>query len=246
MAITEHIEASGRWLFRWRGYLPLVIVVFAMIAIWQDEPFGARRLSQSTWEAICLLVSAIGMTIRVAAIGHAPLNTSGRNARAQRAASLNTTGVYSLVRHPLYLGNFFLMLGVVLFARALWLLWWYALSFWLYYERIMAAEESFLREQFAEAFATWSREVPAFIPRLSGWIRPELGFSLRNVLRREYNGFFAIFVSMFLMDVARNGSEHGRWVPDARWLILLGVSTAVWLVLRSLKRYTELLRVSGR
>ena len=246
MAIIEEIERSGQWLFRWRGYLPLAVVVLALLAVSTESHAAASRFPIAAWEAGCLALSGLGLVIRVLAIGHTPAGTSGRTARRQVAAMLNTTGVYSMVRHPLYLGNFFLMLGVVLFARSLWLTVWYPLSFWLYYERIMAAEEDFLRRSFGPEFEAWSRLVPAFVPRMSGWVAPDLGFSLRNVLRREYNGFFAVFLAMFLLDIARNEARSGRLVADPRWLVLLGLSMAVWLVLRSLKRYTELLRVKGR
>lgn len=240
------MERSGQWLFRWRGYLPLAVMALALLAVLTGPSGTASGFPVATWEGSCMALSALGLSIRVLAIGHVPAGTSGRTARRQVAAALNTTGIYSMVRHPLYLGNFFLMLGVVLFARSLWLTVWYPLSFWLYYERIMAAEESFLRRTFGPEFEAWSRAVPAFVPRLSGWIAPELAFSLRNVLRREYNGFFAVFVAMFLLDVARNAARSGRLAADQRWLILLGLSMAVWLVLRSLKRYTRLLRVKGR
>jgi protein-S-isoprenylcysteine O-methyltransferase Ste14 len=246
MAIREHIEESGRWLFRWRGYLPVAVLLLAMLAVAQETPGSAAGFPELAWESGCLIVSMLGLAIRVATVGQAPVGTSGRNAREQRATSLNTTGVYSLVRHPLYLGNFFLMLGVVAFARSAWLTVWYCLSFWLYYERIMAAEEAFLREKFTLQFEQWSRCVPAFVPRFSGWSPAPLGFSARNCLRREYNGFFAVFVSMFLLDVARNLALERRVQADPRWWALLGIALAVWFLLRSLKRYTELLRVQGR
>lgn len=246
MAIIDHIETSGQLLFRWRGYLPLIIVFLAMLAVGIGHSTAGASRSENSWELACLAVSAFGLAIRVVAVGHAPAGTSGRNARAQRALALNTTGIYSLVRHPLYLGNFFLMLGVVLFARSLWLAVGYVLAFWLYYERIMAAEESFLRRTFGAAFDAWSAAVPAFVPRLSGWIPPALAFSAKNVLRREYNGFFAVPVSMFLINLVSNAAERGRWQPDPRWSYILAGSACIWIVLRLLKRHTSLLRVEGR
>ena len=246
MAIREHIEDSGRWLFRWRGYLPIAVLVLSLLAESQETPASAAGFPELAWESGCLLVSLFGLAIRVATVGQAPAGTSGRNAREQRASVLNTTGVYSLVRHPLYLGNFFLMLGVVAFARSSWLTVWYCLSFWLYYERIMAAEEGFLREKFTVQFEEWARRVPAFVPRATGWVPTPLGFSARNTLRREYNGFFAVFLSMFLLDVARNMALEGQLQADRRWWLLLGAALAIWFLLRSLKRYTELLRVHGR
>ena len=50
-AITEQLEESGRWLFRWRGYLPLVVVVLTLLAVWGDEPVGGRHILPVTWEA---------------------------------------------------------------------------------------------------------------------------------------------------------------------------------------------------
>ena len=246
MAIVDDMERTGQWLFRWRGYLPLAVLGLSVIAVLVDHPRPGHAQARGAWEMVCLMISGVGLAFRVMTVGHAPAGTSGRNARRQVATTLNTTGMYSLLRHPLYLGNFFLMLGVVLFAKTLWLTIWYALSFWIYYERIMAAEEAFLRRQFGPAFESWSRAVPAFVPRFSGWIAPSLSFSIRNVLRREYNGFFAIFLSMFILDVARNAAWNGHVAADSRWLFLLGTATAIWLVLRSLKRHTTALRVSVR
>ncbi|MGC9453013.1 MAG: methyltransferase family protein, partial [Oceanipulchritudo sp.] len=49
------------------------------------------------------------------------MGTSGRNTKQQVAYSLNTTGFYSVVRNPLYLGNFFMYLGIALFTHHWWL-----------------------------------------------------------------------------------------------------------------------------
>ncbi len=98
-------------------------------------------------------------------VGFAPKNTSGRNTAAgQMADELNVTGIYSIVRHPLYVGNFFMWLGPVLFLRSVWFTIVFCLVYWLYYERIMFAEEQFLRRKFGDAYDKWSEKVKAFIP----------------------------------------------------------------------------------
>ena len=88
-----------------------------------------------------------------------------RNTHGQKAEELNTTGVYSIVRHPLYVGNYLIGLGVTL----VWLNWWvpvvYTLCFWVYYERIMVAEERFLEQKFGDSFRQWAASTPAFVPR---------------------------------------------------------------------------------
>jgi protein-S-isoprenylcysteine O-methyltransferase Ste14 len=246
MGVVDHLERSGRLLFRWRGYLPVLVLAMGLVVESASPLHAAHAVQARWWDLACLLVSAAGLALRVAAVGCAPEGTSGRNAREQRAFSLNSTGLYSVVRHPLYLGNFFMMLGVVLFARSPWLAGCFVLAFWLYYERIMAAEEAFLRERFGADFDAWSQATPAFLPRLSGWRPSALPFSLRNALRREYNGFFAVVLSMFLLDLARNRAEDGSLAADPRWRVMLAIGALVWLVLRLLKRHTDVLRVRGR
>jgi len=76
-----------------------------------------------------------------------PKNTSGRT-NSLIAERLNTTGMYSIVRHPLYLGNFLIVFGIVLFIQVLWFGIIVLAGYWFYYERIIFAEEEFLRKRF--------------------------------------------------------------------------------------------------
>lgn len=67
---------------------------------------------ESTWAWSCIAVSLFGLLIRAVTIGFTPKGTSGRNTKeGQVAEVLNTKGIYSVVRHPLYLGNYFMWLG---------------------------------------------------------------------------------------------------------------------------------------
>ena len=62
-------------------------------------------------------MSFFGLGIRVFTVGFTPKNTSGRNTAEQIADVLNTSGIYSMVRHPLYVGNFFMWLGIGLLTQ---------------------------------------------------------------------------------------------------------------------------------
>ena len=103
MALREHFEDSGHWLFRWRSYLPLVGLAVILLALREYEYPGHSETLDHLWEAVCLFVSFAGLAIRSYTIGHTPKGTSGRNTKHQVADRLNTTGAYSLVRNPLYL-----------------------------------------------------------------------------------------------------------------------------------------------
>ena len=154
--------------------------------------------------------------------------------------------MYSIVRNPLYLGNFIIWSGLALFARIWWLSLIIALVFWIYYERIIFAEEAYLRTKFGAEYLDWAERTPVFVPRFRNYQKSNLPFSLKNVLRREYNGFFAVILCLFLLETIGDLVIHRRFEPDAEWIIALCVGFVIWATLRTLKKRTGLLDVSGR
>jgi len=156
------------------------------------------------------------------------------------AEVLNTTGVYSLVRHPLYLGNYFIMLGIFLYFQDGWMVLLMTCLFTLFYERIIFAEEAFLKERFAGIFEEWARTTPAFLPQFGSWQRSDLPFGWRTVVKREYPGFFAICITFFALKVAGDLRVEGSLRIDGPWLILPLVGALVYLVSRTLSKTERL------
>lgn len=246
MALIEEFEARGNWLFKRRGWIPIFLFIPAALVIWFD-PREWISFNNPAWSLGCLAVTFLGLAVRIWAIGHTPRGTSGRNTKeGQIAEKLNTTGVYSVLRHPLYLGNFLMWLGVILYVGNASLLIFMVAFFWIYYERIMFAEEAFIRRKFGDVFLSWAAETPAFIPRFRKYRKPELPFSLKNVLKREYTGFFLSVFSFSLINFLKYRSYHQTTDLDPLWLFLLPFSMVVYIVLRSLKKNTTLLNVEGR
>lgn len=245
MALVHEFENSGNWLFKRRSWLPAFLIVAGIITMY----LGNRQaiLFDLRDEMIFLGVSMFGQIIRIITVGYTPKNTSGRNTiNGQIADELNITGIYSILRHPLYLGNFFMWLGPVLFLRSLWFTIVFGLLYWLYYERIMFAEEQFLRRKFGDIYDKWSETVCSFIPVTFKFIPSKLPFSIINVLKREYNSFVNIFLIFTLLDLFRNYFLSGRIYFTKTWLYLSASAIIIWFVIRTIQKLTNWLEVDGR
>jgi len=59
MALREELERQGNWLFRWRSYLPLLIVPLFFVALYSSVrgTLGDPGPDHEYWEAFCSLVA---------------------------------------------------------------------------------------------------------------------------------------------------------------------------------------------
>lgn len=253
MLLKDRLLAHGAFLFRWRSFLPLIVVLPILMALPQSGSME-RWLGEGweeAWDVFCVLLAFTGLALRVATVGYAPAGTSGRDTRSQRAETLNTTGLYSIVRNPLYLGNTITILGLVLLVKVWWLAVLVAPCVLLYYERIVYAEEAYLQARFGAAYRAWAARTPAFVPDPRLWRRPALPFSVRAALRREYHGFFAIVVATVLIeastDVVGERERVEQWLhQDVAWLLFLLAGAVVYLTVRVVRKTTPWLNVPGR
>jgi protein-S-isoprenylcysteine O-methyltransferase Ste14 len=245
MLLGERMREGGGRLFRWRSFVLAIFLPLLALAARKAEPI--EQLLGEFWgdlyEFGCIALVLAGLALRAFTVGFVPAKTSGRNTRGQVAASLNTTGMYSVTRNPLYLANCMIYLGVILYSQDLLLALAFGLFLALYYERIILAEEAFLLERFGDTYRGWAAEVPAFVPRLRGWRPPALPFSLRTVLRREYPTWLAAILSLAAIDIAADYFENDF---NYDWIAIVVLGLVGYLILHMLNRRTHLLRVAGR
>ncbi len=246
MTLKEEFIKKGKWLFRYRSYLPLYLSVLLIIAFLDDHTIIIDTTIDKIYEIICLSVSFFGLLIRIITIGFTPKNTSGRNKKTQKAEMLNTTGIYSVVRNPLYLGNYFVLLGIMMYPQSVWLVVISSLIFWIYYERIIFMEEDFLRNKFKEHYLNWANNVPPFVPKFKEWKSAKLQFSFKNILKREYLTFFAIIIIFCFLEVLKDYFYYKKVIFDVFWVITFCFGLLTFIILRILVKKTNILKVSGR
>jgi protein-S-isoprenylcysteine O-methyltransferase Ste14 len=248
MLTRERLAREGAFLFRWRSYVPLVLFPLVVAALPEEQRVAGAigPAAEHVVFYVSVLVSFIGLGIRWFTIGFVPPGTSGRNTTSQRANELNTTGIYSVLRNPLYVGNFIAILGVLLCVKVWWLIAIFALCYWLYIERVVAAEEVYLEEKFGDPYRDWASRVPAFLPKFSNWTHSSRPFSLPFLLRREYNGLLAVggafFVLELILDVFVQHEAFIVWLDeDFAWVVLGAATLTAFLMLWFLKTRTRFL-----
>lgn len=251
MALQEEMEVQGNFLFRYRGVLPLIILVFGLAVYIYNKWNGTFLYEagmENTYLFVCLAVCVLGLIIRMYTVGHTPKNTSGRNtSEGQVADEVNTTGIYSAVRHPLYVGNYFMWLGIGMLTQDLWFNIAFTFLYWVYYERIMFAEEQFLRKKFGTIYTDWAASTPAFIPSFRNWKSPALNFSWKKVLYKEKAGILWVFVTFYAFVVLGNSIESGEFDPSfGFWFYALIAALIYYVAVKLINIATGFFNEEGR
>lgn len=232
MALREEFQSQGNFLFKYRSFLPVLVLVPALIMSYNNAREKSIRISD-TYFIVSYAVALIGVLIRVYTVGYSAKNTSGRNTtEGQVADSLNQKGIYSICRHPLYLGNFFMWLGVTLLTHHFWFIMFFIVLFWFYYERIMYAEEQFLSTKFGEAYTHWASRTPAVIPAPEKWIGNIHGFQISKVIQNEKAGLLYLNLLFFVFHSLYNKTGFFAFERSNAWSVLFYATLLYYVVVK--------------
>jgi len=108
--------------------------------------------------SIGLAMAVVGQVFRIYAAGYIFKNKQ-----------LASTGPYSLVRHPLYLGNFIILIGFTIASANLYVAALVVLFFLIWYPAAIAYEDSKLENIFGDDWREWSKNIRAIIPGRVRW-----------------------------------------------------------------------------
>lgn len=242
----ERTVKQGHVLFKYRGTLPVLILAgglllhFLLVSSIGAFPAGGYT---EAYNLSCLILALTGLGVRALTVGHTPKGTSGRNTDGQLAHQLNTTGLYSMVRNPLYLGNFLIWLGVALLTQSLVFVIVFVLLFWWFYSRIILAEEDFLRHKFGEVYHQWLARTPSFLPKPGHFVPSERPFNWKKVLRKEKNGVAAVFAVFALYRLVGHAALFG-WdlrafaMQNRYWLLAAIGAGLYYFMIKAITSFT--------
>lgn len=240
--VEAALIALGNFVFRYRnGMAPVLLAVVLLFT--RPRPFGGSARADAIWDACGILVALAGQALRVLVIGLAYIQRGGKN-RTIAADKLVVDGIFAHARHPLYVGNFLLLAGLMMIWNApggYAMLAVAGLSLFA----MARAEEAFLSRKFGPEFDAYCARVPRFIPNLRG-LRATLSrfsFDWKRVVRKEYGTTFA-FASVVLALIAIQWTEWDGMAGLRRALALLlplwVVVVAAWATARWMKKTRRL------
>ncbi len=172
---------------------PLSLHRFRKFRMWFAWAFALVMFvySRSSTRGLLIGVPFIvaGETIRIWSHGY-----------LRKVRKLATDGPYAYVRNPLYFGNFLLGLGfcVVVWQPIIFLI--YVNGFFLVYWLTVRGEEEKLEFKFGEAFKSYRKAVPRFIPRLTPYEkRSNAKFAFHRVLGHGELITLLAIINLFLV-----------------------------------------------
>lgn len=151
--------AAFKWVYRMRGYLVAVPIVFATFC------FHRETESELIWFVGAFLFLC-GFGLRLWAQQHL-------HYRIKVHKVLTSSGPYAYVRNPIYLGNILILTAATVMSELLWLVPMTLLYSFALYAAVIRYEEAHLLEKYGEPYRRYLERVPRWIPK---------GFSLKKTL----------------------------------------------------------------
>lgn len=224
------------WVRRYRRSLPVPLVLIVVVFLRPTVPLGSPALD--TLMDICGIgICVLGQWLRMWAWGsNAAVGKWGVRDR----------GPYKMMRHPLYAGNFLIVLGLSIVFHNPWAYLLLLPPFAYMYHAITNMEEKRLRRRFTEDYQEYREQaVPRFLPALQNLhaafstTRP-FGWGLS--WRKEYESACGWLAGVMILEayqgVLRRGWEH-NWSLTLMWVGIAGGIGVTALVLQRWKKATR-------
>ncbi len=229
--MKEWRAEAGVKLFKYRSILPLPLIIIIVLTLKPANLFSCNIILSLGG----LGISLFGQIIRICAVGFSHAGTSGRESYF-KAETLNTSGIYSLVRNPLYWGNLLIFAGLFTAYANGWALL-LVLGFLLSeYTLIISAEEHFLAEQYGDAFRAYCLKVRRWQPSWKHWEKPDLPFNLKKVVFKESDSLFNLLVGYLLVLNLKEKNFGGHWHISCWEILLTLLLVAAYLGIKIIKK----------
>ncbi len=193
------VQELGEKLFELRDYTPIPLIA---LVLFTAEP-TVRSATLGT------LMVAFGELFRIYSVAFIGSVSRTRNT-STTGSNLIKSGPFSLMRNPLYVGNFFITVGLSVFSGVTWVVLLTILLFAFQYYCIVKHEEGLLIGRFGSEYESYMKEVPAWIPsRLPNLNTLEWPDTFSPALKSERRTLLAIGFMLLALCLLSGGQKPG-------------------------------------
>lgn len=221
----------GSFLFKYRSFTPIPLIALVVI-IFKPVDLNEKNIILNLGG---LFISLLGETLRIIAVGFSFTGASGRETFL-RADALNTTGIYAIVRNPLYIGNFFMFTGIVIVFSNVFAVLVFTLFLILQYYFIILSEEDFLKKKCGESYETYCSQVKRILPTFKNYKGNQNPFSLKRVIFKENDSMFNMLMMFLLVLLYKQRVFSGRIGQPIIYIISGGILIVLYLMIKIIKK----------
>jgi protein-S-isoprenylcysteine O-methyltransferase Ste14 len=212
-------RSTANWLF----YTPVAIACFLFVR--PHFPEGSEMMDELT-DLLGLLMVLLGLVIRV---------VSRDWKVAHGKDQLVITGPYAIVRNPMYVGSYFIGLGICMVIGELWFVALFTVAYFAVHGIVVKSEESYLSGFWQDEYRNYMATVPAWIPSPSKMIREFKATkrwvsSKRTAMIREINTICTTIAGAIGIeayeDYVVEGWKHAH-TEIMIWLLLVTILVAI-------------------
>lgn len=235
--LKDKLIRDGYWLFKFRGQFPLLLIALSVPAIFFNPILISTEI-RSLFFIIGIIFICVGFVIRFTTVGMRAKFSSGRNRTHHHTSILEVNGWYSATRNPLYLANFLIWMGISIHIVNPYYSIILLLIFWIFIERIILSEESYLHEKFGEEYDSYCHKTNVFIPKFKNWKSSDKIFSVKTVLKNEYPGISATCLVVWIIHYLNRIKIQKDFTVNNYDLYLISAVFCFALLMKLIKSYT--------
>ncbi|HEY0369002.1 MAG TPA: isoprenylcysteine carboxylmethyltransferase family protein [Chthoniobacterales bacterium] len=196
--------------FRLRGFFGGILLLPALGLVSVSYPIVQP---DTPWDEVVESIGWVLFVLYVTCRLWATLYVGGR-----KDNELQTTGIYSVTRNPLYLGSTCFGLSAAFFLKSPLVLVLCIVALAFYLLKVIPTEEAVLRDRFGSAFDNYMAQTPRFFPRFAAYRPAGDVFVDLSAFKREARRLWGAALLPIVADLLEALRTSAYWPHLFKWL----------------------------
>ncbi|MFI3331030.1 MAG: methyltransferase [Rikenellaceae bacterium] len=225
MMLSESMLRTGRYLRTHKDIFPYLFILSLSVAILLTREVNVRPSSFIS-TVISVSIALLSIIIRW---------LSMRTDAERMPELIKAKGIYSVVRHPMYISNFLMVFALSLYLGILWYLVFVTFFSVLITERIVFQKENCQHNKYGEDFKTWCKTTGALFPRMLNWQSAENSRTWLYTAKNIASFVLASATIFFVISFIKHRIIELTFGVAIGWIVALVIVLIAYVFIKSKK-----------